>query len=99
MLFFLMFIITLVASFSIGSTLFSAVIRRSREVGVLASLYAGVDLRPLGSDPRWGALLGRLGMTRAQLDAIPLEVKLPDGTVLRAGRVADLVMLVRALRS
>ena len=40
MLFFLMFIITLVASFSIGSTLFSAVIRRSREVGVLASLGA-----------------------------------------------------------
>ncbi len=28
-----------------------------------------------------------------------LEVKLPDGTVLRAGRVADLVMLVRALRT
>ena len=40
MLFFLMFIITLVASFSIGSTLFSAVIRRSREVGVLAALGA-----------------------------------------------------------
>jgi lipoprotein-releasing system permease protein len=38
MLFFLMFIITLVASFSIGSTLFSAVIRRSREIGVLVSL-------------------------------------------------------------
>jgi len=28
-----------------------------------------------------------------------LEAKLPDGTVLRAGRVADLVMLVRALRT
>jgi lipoprotein-releasing system permease protein len=41
MLFFLMFIITLVASFSIGSTLFSAVIRRTREVGVLAALGAG----------------------------------------------------------
>ena len=41
MLFFLMFIITLVASFSIGSTLFSAVIRRAREVGVLAALGAG----------------------------------------------------------
>ncbi len=40
MLFFLMFIITLVASFSIGSTLFSAVIRRSREIGVLAALGA-----------------------------------------------------------
>jgi lipoprotein-releasing system permease protein len=37
MLFFLMFIITLVASFSIGSSLFSAVIRRSREIGVLAA--------------------------------------------------------------
>jgi lipoprotein-releasing system permease protein len=40
MLFFLMFIITLVASFSIGSTLFSAVIRRTREVGVLVALGA-----------------------------------------------------------
>ncbi len=40
MLFFLMFIITLVASFSIGSTLFSSVIRRSREIGVLAALGA-----------------------------------------------------------
>lgn len=40
MLFFLMFIITLVASFSIGSTLFSAVVRRSREIGVLAALGA-----------------------------------------------------------
>jgi len=60
MLFFLMFIITLVASFSIGSTLFSAVIRRSREVGVLAALGAA----------RWqvvvlfglqGLLIGALG--------------------------------------
>jgi len=40
MLFFLMFIITLVASFSIGSTLFSAVIRRTREVGVLVAMGA-----------------------------------------------------------
>lgn len=28
-----------------------------------------------------------------------LEVRLPDGTVLRGGRVADIVALVRALRS
>ena len=28
-----------------------------------------------------------------------LEVRLPDGTVLRGGRVADLVALVRALRT
>lgn len=28
-----------------------------------------------------------------------LEVTLPDGTTLRAGRVADLIALVRALRS
>jgi lipoprotein-releasing system permease protein len=60
MLFFLMFIITLVASFSIGSTLFSAVIRRSREVGVLASLGAArwqvVSLFGLQ-----GLLIGALG--------------------------------------
>jgi hypothetical protein len=28
-----------------------------------------------------------------------LEVRLPDGTVLRGGRVTDLVALVKALRS
>ena len=40
MLFFLMFIITLVASFSIASTLFSAVVKRSREIGILGALGA-----------------------------------------------------------
>ena len=60
MLFFLMFIITLVASFSIGSTLFSAVIRRSREVGVLAALGAarGEVVALFGLQ---GLLIGGLG--------------------------------------
>ncbi len=40
LLFFLMFIITLVASFSIASTLFSAVVKRSREIGILGALGA-----------------------------------------------------------
>ena len=31
--------------------------------------------------------------------AADLEVRLPDGTLLRGGRVADLVALVKALRS
>ncbi len=60
MLFFLMFIITLVASFSIGSTLFSAVIRRSREIGVLAALGA----RPASVAAVFaaqGLLIGALG--------------------------------------
>jgi len=38
MLFFLMFIITLVAAFSIASTLFSVAVKRSREIGVLGAL-------------------------------------------------------------
>jgi lipoprotein-releasing system permease protein len=38
MLFFLMFIILLVASFSIGSTLFNHVIRRTREIGLVGAL-------------------------------------------------------------
>ncbi len=60
MLFFLMFIITLVASFSIGSTLFSAVIRRSREVGVLVALGARqIDLVALFG--LQGLLIGALG--------------------------------------
>lgn len=40
MLFFLMFIITLVASFSIGSTLFSQVVRRTKEIGLFGALGA-----------------------------------------------------------
>jgi lipoprotein-releasing system permease protein len=60
MLFFLMFIITLVASFSIGSTLFSAVIRRSREVGVLAALGAA-RWQVVGLFGLQGLLIGALG--------------------------------------
>lgn len=60
MLFFLMFIITLVASFSIGSTLFSAVIRRSREVGVLVSL-GSARWQIVGLFGLQGLLIGALG--------------------------------------
>ena len=60
MLFFLMFIITLVASFSIGSTLFSAVIRRSREIGVLVSLGSG-RWQLVGLFGVQGLLIGALG--------------------------------------
>jgi lipoprotein-releasing system permease protein len=60
MLFFLMFIITLVASFSIGSTLFSAVIRRSREVGVLVALGAR-RWQLIGLFGLQGLLIGALG--------------------------------------
>lgn len=60
MLFFLMFIITLVASFSIGSTLFSAVIRRSREVGVLVALGAQ-RWHLIGLFGLQGFLIGALG--------------------------------------
>jgi lipoprotein-releasing system permease protein len=60
MLFFLMFIITLVASFSIGSTLFSAVIRRSREIGVLAALGA-TRARMVALFGLQGLLIGTLG--------------------------------------
>jgi lipoprotein-releasing system permease protein len=81
MLFFLMFIITLVASFSIGSSLFSAVIRRSREIGVLAALGAGPSAIAavfaiqglligllgtlLGFVLTWGILAGREGILSA----------------------------------
>lgn len=63
----------------------------------------------------WMARAGRTPATRApvkfaqvQMPAVkpalpkpsePLEVRLPDGTVLRGSRVADLASLVRALRS
>ena len=55
-----MFIITLVASFSIGSTLFSAVIRRSREIGVLVSLGSG-RWQLVGLFGVQGLLIGALG--------------------------------------
>ncbi len=32
-------------------------------------------------------------------DDAPLEVRLPDGTMVRGGKVADLVALLKALRS
>lgn len=35
----------------------------------------------------------------APLSGDQLEVRLPDGTLLRGGRVADVVALVRALRA
>ena len=60
MLFFLMFIITLVASFSIGSTLFSAVIRRVREVGVLVSL-GSARWQIVGLFGLQGLIIGALG--------------------------------------
>jgi len=59
-LFFLMFIITLVASFSIGSTLFNHVVRRCREIGLLGALGA----RPpqiLAIFLAQGLLVGALG--------------------------------------
>ena len=61
MLFFLMFIITLVAAFSIGSTLFSAVIRRTREVGVLVAMGAR-RWQIIGLFGLQGWLIGALGI-------------------------------------
>ncbi|MDR1497123.1 MAG: ABC transporter permease [Puniceicoccales bacterium] len=60
MLFFLMFIITLVASFSIGSTLFSHVVRRTREIGLISAL-GGTPARILIVFLVQGVLVGALG--------------------------------------
>ena len=40
----------------------------------------------------------RLPLKPAAVDEPPLEVRLPDGTVVRGGGVAEVVALVRALR-
>jgi lipoprotein-releasing system permease protein len=60
MLFFLMFIITLVASFSIGSTLFSHVVRRTREIGLIGAL-GGRPAQILLVFLAQGVLIGALG--------------------------------------
>ncbi|MDR2982517.1 MAG: ABC transporter permease [Puniceicoccales bacterium] len=60
MLFLLMFIITLVASFSIGSTLFSHVVRRTREIGLISAL-GGAPSKILQVFMTQGFLIGILG--------------------------------------
>lgn len=62
MLFFLMFIITLVASFSIASTLFSAVVKRSREIGILGAL-GGRPRQILVIFASQGLFVGVIGFT------------------------------------
>lgn len=61
MLFLLMFIITLVASFSIGSTLFSHVVRRNHEIGLLGAL-GGKPRDILALYLSQGFLIGLLGL-------------------------------------
>ncbi|MDR2844563.1 MAG: FtsX-like permease family protein, partial [Puniceicoccales bacterium] len=60
MLFFLMFIILLVAAFSIGSTLFNHVVRRTREIGLLGAL-GGRPSQILRLFVAQGLLVGILG--------------------------------------
>ncbi|MCR5184157.1 MAG: ABC transporter permease [Opitutales bacterium] len=60
MLFFLMFIVTIVASFSIASTLFSAVIKRSREIGIIGAL-GGRPWQILGIFVFQGVVVGVIG--------------------------------------
>ena len=60
MLFFLMFIIILVASFSIGSTLFNHVTRRVREIGLIGAL-GGRPVRILSLFLAQGLLVGAIG--------------------------------------
>jgi lipoprotein-releasing system permease protein len=60
MLFFLMFIIILVASFSIGSTLFNHVTRRVREIGLISAL-GGRPSRILALFLSQGLLIGAVG--------------------------------------
>ncbi|MDR2862948.1 MAG: ABC transporter permease [Puniceicoccales bacterium] len=60
LLFFLMFIIILVASFSIGSTLFNHVVRRTREIGLLGAL-GGRPAQILGLFLAQGLIIGSAG--------------------------------------
>jgi hypothetical protein len=67
----------------------------------------GTFVHWVGKAPKAAAAKPRIKFAELQLPFPPsapaatehLEVRLPDGTMLRGARVADLVALVRALRA
>jgi transposase-like protein len=64
-----------------------------------------LPVAPAGRQGRRPTPPGRVRFAEVQWPAVPapvasgLEVRLPDGTLLRGGRAADLAKLVRALRA
>ena len=77
----------------------------ARREGINYSTMAGWmhRERPKPSEGKGAIAFARvqmpLAVARPQPKSNDLEVRLPDGTMLRGGRVADLVALVKALRS
>lgn len=77
----------------------------ARREGINYSTMAGWmhRERPRAAESKGAIAFARVQMPmvvpRPQPKSNDLEVRLPDGTLLRGGRVADLVALVKALRS
>jgi len=74
----------------------------ARREGIKYPTFAGwVVKAPRGGAPKPGIKFTEVRLPRlpAPRTPAPLEVRLPDGTVLRGGRADELADLVRALRA
>ena len=71
-----------------------------RPEGINYSTFAGWVSRAAREPvPRAPVRFAEVALPLGAAEAGPLEVRLPDGTVLRGPRVAELAALVRALRA
>ncbi|MEN9812158.1 MAG: Transposase [Verrucomicrobiota bacterium] len=72
----------------------------ARREGINYSTFAGWVAKAAREPvPRAPVRFAEVALPLGAAEAAPLEVRLPDGTVLRGPRVAELAALVRALRA
>jgi transposase-like protein len=81
-----------------GMTMAGFARREGLKYATFAGWVAKAQRSPVAKRPIEFAEL-RMPFVAPPLSGDQLEVRLPDGTVLRCGRVADAVALVRALRT
>lgn len=90
----------IVHAFRASGMTMAALARRERlNYATFAGWVAKAQRSPVAKRPIEFAELRMPFVAPAPAAGEHLEVRLPDGTVLRGGRVADVVALVRALRS
>ena len=90
----------MVQAFRASGMTMAAFARRERlNYATFAGWVAKAQRSPIAKRPIEFAELRMPFITPPTGSGDQLEVRLPDGTVLRGGRVADVVALVRALRS
>lgn len=90
----------MVQTFRASGMTMAAFARRERlNYATFAGWVAKAQRSPVAKRPIEFAELRMPLFTPPPVAGDQLEVRLPDGTVLRGGRVADVVALVRALRA